>query len=243
MGGQSMTMPRLLPLSKAAVALYFGPSAEVRDAPDVLRPDAHLPSGGRGWSTHRGAGTGVLRTQFPAPADIGNGSNRSTVDDDGHECHSKIRGPVLKNPRSDIYYRLSDLGGLCGLRISSSGRPRRRGSDRKPAVNNLPGCKLHNGELAQSCWSPRKKKGWWWRVALQRRFARTFTARNSAQARASSVASFFKRSSVRRFAVSHVPPKRTTSTGTMPATAQRGEILERNHTTDARYFILNGHRQ
>ena len=48
---------------------------------------------------------------------IGNGSNRSTVDDDGHECHSKIRGPVLKNPGSDIHYRLSDLGSFGRLRI------------------------------------------------------------------------------------------------------------------------------
>ena len=48
---------------------------------------------------------------------VGNGSNRSTVDDDGHECHSKIRGPVLKNARSNIDNRLSDLGSFGGLRI------------------------------------------------------------------------------------------------------------------------------
>jgi hypothetical protein len=29
----------------------------------------------------------------------------------------------------------------------------------------------------------------------------------------------------------------------MRATAQRSEMLERNHTTDARYFIPKGHRQ
>src|SRR6476660_2642654 len=97
---------------------------------------------------------------------VSNGSNRSTVDDDGHECHSKIRGPVLKNPRVRSWQPLRPADQV------PSGRPRRRGSDRKPAVNSPPGCKLHNGELAQSCWSPRKKKGWWWRVALQRRFAR-----------------------------------------------------------------------
>ena len=90
---------------------------------------------------------------------VGNGRNGLTIDDDGHECDSKIRGPVVKNPRSDIDYRLSDFGSFGSLEIKFGVVDRREvGDDRKLPVNSLPCCKLHSGELALSCWCLEKRE-------------------------------------------------------------------------------------